>query len=102
MSRNRGVNQVFHTIISFQWPTKMLQHHLQHLFVERMNLCAKLIVGEKRTRLNHELIDKLVTLCMNLKFMIYCRGEHALIGKVNEVQNDMGNDKDIYIDEYKY
>ena len=71
-------------------------------FVERMNLCAKLIVGEKRTRLNHELIDKLVTLCMNLKFMIYCRGEHALIGKVNEVQNDMGNDKDIYIDEYKY
>ena len=32
---------------------------------------------------------------MNLKFMIYCRGKHASIGKVNEVQNDMGNDEDI-------
>ena len=53
------------------------------------------------TRLNHELIDKVVIiLCMNLKFMIYCRGKHASIGKVNEVQNDMGNDEDIYIDEY--
>ena len=69
-------------------------------FVERMNSCAKLIVGEKRTRLNHELIDKLVILRMNLKFMIYCRGKHASIGKVNEVQNDMGNDEDIYVDEY--
>ena len=66
---------------------------------EVKNLCAKLIVGEKRTRLNHELIiDKLVILHMNLKFMIYCRGKHALIGKVNEVQNDMGNDEDIYAD----
>ena len=37
---------------------------------------------------------------MNLKFMIYCRGKHASIGKVNEVQNDMGNDEDIYVDEY--
>ena len=25
---------------------------------------------------------------------------HASIGKVNEVQNDMGNDEDIYVDEY--
>ena len=38
---------------------------------------------------------------MYLKFMIYCRGKHASIGKVNEVvQNDMGNDEDIYVDEY--
>ena len=37
---------------------------------------------------------------MNLKFMIYCQGKHASIGKVNEVQNDMGNDEDIYVDEY--
>ena len=64
-------------------------------FVEWMNSC------EKWTRLvNHELIDKLVILRMNLKFMIYCRGKHASIGKVNEVQNDMGNDEDIYVDEY--
>ena len=71
-------------------------------FVERMNSCAKLIIGEKRTNLRHKLIDKLVILCMNLKFMIYCRGKHddASIGKVNEVQNDMGNDEDIYVDEY--
>ena len=65
-----------------------------------MNSCAKLIVGEKRTRSNHELIDKLVILRMNLKFMIYCQGKHASIGKVNEVQNDMGNDEDIYVDQY--
>ena len=70
-------------------------------FVERMNSCAKLIAGEKWTRLNHEfIIDKLVMLRMNLKFMIYCWGKHASIGKVNEVQNDMGNDIDIYLDEY--
>ena len=42
----------------------------------------------------------IVILRMNLKFMIYCRGKHASIGKVNEVQNDMGNDEDIYVDEY--
>ena len=81
---------VSYTIISFQWLTKTLQHHLQHLVVERMNSCAKLIVSEKQTRLNHELIDKLVVLCMNIKFMIYCWGKHASIWKVNEVQNDMG------------
>ena len=69
-------------------------------FVERMNSCAKLIIGEKRTNLRHKLIDKLVILCMNLKFMIYCRGKRGSIGKVNEVQNDMGNDEDIYVDEY--
>ena len=68
--------------------------------MKRINSCVKLIVGEKRTRLNHELIDKLVILRMNLKFMIYCQGKHASIGKVNEVQNDMGNDEDIYVDEY--
>ena len=61
---------------------------------------AKLIVGEKRTNLRHELIDKLVILRMNLKFMIYCRGKRGSIGKVNEVQNVMGSDEDIYILDY--
>ena len=65
-----------------------------------MNSCAKLIIGEKRTKLRHELIDKLVILRMNLKFMIYCRGERGSIGKVNEVQNVMGSDEDIYISDY--
>ena len=53
-------------------------------------------VGEKRS-LKHELIDKLVILRMNLKFMIYCRGKHGSIGKVNEVQNVIGNDEEIYV-----
>ena len=65
-----------------------------------MNSCAKLIVGEKRTSLRHELIDKLVILRMNLKFMIYCRGKRGSIGRVNEVQNVMGSDEDIYIRDY--
>ena len=69
-------------------------------FVERMNSCAKLIVGEKRTRLNHEIIDELVTLRMNLKFMIYCRGKHA-IGKVNKLRNEIGNDEDLYVNDYE-
>ena len=69
-------------------------------FVEQMNSCAILIVGEKRTKLKHEFIDKLVILRMNHKFMIYCRWKHASIGKVNAVQNDMRNDEDIYVDEY--
>jgi len=69
-------------------------------FVERMNSCAKLIVGEKRTNLKHELIDKLVILRMNHKFMIYCRGKRGSIGRVNEVQNDMGCDEDIYTRDY--
>ena len=85
---------VSYKFISFQWSTKTLY------FVEQMNLCAKLVVGEKWTRLNHELVDKLFILCMNLKFMIYCQGKHASIGKVNQIQNDMGNDEDIYVDEY--
>ena len=79
---------------SFIW------NHFQS-FVERMNSCAKLIVGEKRTtNLRHELIDKLVILHMNLKFMIYCRGKRGSIGRVNEVQNVMGSDEDIYIRNY--
>ena len=56
--------------------------------------------GEKRTNLRHELIDKLVILRMNLKFMIYCRGKRGSIGKVNEVQNVMGSDEDIYVRDY--
>ena len=71
-------------------------------FVECMNSCAKLIVSEKWTYLRHELIDKLVILRMNLKFMIYCRGKRGSIGRVNEVQNFVGNDEDIYIRDYDY
>ena len=67
-------------------------------YLSRMNSCAKLIVGEKRTRLNHELIDQLVTLRMNLNFMIHCRGNHASIGKVNQLRNEIGNDEDLYVD----
>ena len=64
-------------------------------FVERMNSCAKLIVSDKRTNLNHGLIDKLVVLRMNLKFMIYCRGKNSKMKKVTKVQNDIGNDEDV-------
>ena len=42
-------------------------------FVERMNSCGKLLVGEKRTRMKHDMIDKLVVLRMNRTFMEYCR-----------------------------
>ena len=69
-------------------------------FVEQMKSCAKLIVGEKRTKLRHELIDKLVILRMNLKFMIYCWVKRGLIGRVNEVQNVLWSDEDIYIRDY--
>ena len=63
-----------------------------------MNSCAKLIVGEKRTKLKHEFIDKLVILRMNHKFMIYCWGKHdGSIGKVKTVRNVMGNDEDIFV-----
>ena len=82
--------------ISFLSPCQLGALNAQS-FVERMNSCAKLIVGEKRTNLRHELIDKLVILRMNLKFMIYCRGKHGSIGKVNEVQNVIGNDEEIYV-----
>ena len=68
-------------------------------FVEMVNLCAKLIVSDKRTSLKHELIDKLVILRMNLKFMIYCRGKDGSIEKVNKVQNVIGNDEDIYLND---
>ena len=68
-------------------------------FVERVNLCAKLIVSDKQTSLKHELIDKLVILRMNLKFMIYCRGKNGSIGKVNKLQNVIGNDEDIYLND---
>ena len=68
-------------------------------FVERVNSCAKLIVSDKRTSLKHELIDKLVILRMNLKFMIYCRERMAQFGKVNKVQDVIGNDEDIYLND---
>ena len=38
---------------------------------------------------------------MNLKFMIYCRGKNGSIGKVKKVQNDLGNDGDMYDDDYE-
>ena len=50
-------------------------------FVKRMNSAEKLIVGEKRTSLNHELIDKLVVLRLNRDFMIYCR-QHGSMARV--------------------
>ena len=71
-------------------------------FVERINSCAKLIVCEKRTGLKHKLIDKLVILHMNLKFMIYCQVKHGSIGKVNEIQNVIGNDEEIYVNNYDF
>ena len=70
-------------------------------FAERMNLCAKLIVSDERTNLNHGLIDKLVVLRMNLKFMIYCWGKNSKIKKVKQFQNGIGNDEDIYADDYE-
>lgn len=69
-------------------------------FVEQMNSCAKMIVSDKRTNLNHGLIDKLVVLRMNLKFMIYCE-KNGTIGKVKKLQNEIGNGEDIYVDDYE-
>ena len=54
-----------------------------------MNSCAKLIVGEKTTRLRHELIEKLVPLQINQNFMDFCRKQGS-IAKVATVENDMG------------
>ena len=48
------------------------------IFVKRMNFCAKLVVGEKRTRLRHELIDKLVVLRINRNFVDFCRSRVQL------------------------
>jgi hypothetical protein len=33
--------------------------------------------------------------------MIYCRGKNSKIKKVKKVQNDIGNDEDIYADDYE-
>ena len=63
-------------------------------FVEKMKSCVKLVVGEKRTRLCHELIDKLVVLRINQNFMDFCRKQGS-IAKVATVNNDMGNDETI-------
>lgn len=59
-------------------------------FVERMNSCVKLVLGKKRTRLRHDLIDKLVVLQINRNFMDYCR-KTGSIARVAEVENDTGN-----------
>ncbi len=59
-----------------------------------------MIVSDKQTNLNHDIIDKLGVLCMNLKFMIYCRGKNGTIGKVKKLQNDIGDDEDIYVDDF--
>jgi hypothetical protein len=42
-------------------------------FVERMNSCGKLLVDDKRSKMKHSMIDKLVVLRMNRSFMEYCR-----------------------------
>lgn len=60
-----------------------------------MNSCAKLIVGEKRTRLRHDLIDKLVVLRMNCNFVDYCRKKGS-IAKVASVVNERQNDETIF------
>ena len=80
-------------ITTSTWSTKCSK------FVERVNSCAKLIVSDKRISLKHELIDKLVILRMNLKFMIYCQRKNGSIGKVNKLQNVIGNDEDIYLND---
>ena len=59
-----------------------------------MNSCAKLVVGKKRTRLRHEIIDKLVLLQINRNFMDFFRKQGS-IAKVATVKNDMGNDETI-------
>ena len=59
-----------------------------------MNYCAKLVVGEKRTCLRHELIDKLVVLWINRNFMDFCQKQGS-IAKVETVENDTGNDETI-------
>jgi len=64
-------------------------------FVERMNSCAKLVMGEKRTRLRHDLIDKLVVLRMNRNFVDYCRKKGS-IAKVASVVNERQNDETIF------
>ena len=86
----------------------MLQKHLQqpqHLLQLQeihLNSFAKLIVCDKQTsKLKHDLIDKLVVLRMNLNFMIYSRGKNGSIGKVKKLKNDLGNDEDIYEDDYE-
>ena len=38
---------------------------------------------------------------MNLKFMIYCRGKNGSIQNVKKLQDDMGNDEEIYVDDYE-
>ena len=63
-------------------------------FAERMNSCAKIVVGKKKTRLCHELIDKLVVLQINQNFMDFC-WEQGSIAKVATVKNEMGNDETI-------
>ena len=59
-----------------------------------MNSCAKLVVDKKRTRLRHELIDKLVVLMINRNFKDFFR-KHVSIAKVETIENDMGNDETI-------
>ena len=53
------------------------------------------------TNVKHDLIDKLVVLHMNLNFVIYCRGKNGSIAKLKKLQNDLGNDEDIYADDYE-
>jgi len=47
-------------------------------FVEQMNSCGKMIVGERRTRMKHEIIDILVILRMNRTFMTYSRSKESM------------------------
>ena len=56
-----------------------------------MNSCVKLVVGEKITRLCHDIIDKLVVLRINRNFMDYCRKKGS-IARVVTVKNVTGNE----------
>ena len=42
-------------------------------FAERMNSCGKQIVSDNRGKLDNDMIDKLVVLCMNREFMEFVR-----------------------------
>ena len=53
-------------------------------FGERMSSCAKLIVGEKKENINHELIGKIIVLQININFMIHYR-DHGSITKVKTI-----------------
>ena len=53
-------------------------------FGERVSSRAKLIAGEKKENLYHELIGKLAVLQINRNFMIHCR-EYSSVATVKTI-----------------